>query len=175
VAGLVAAAALLATALPAGATTAQHRATHAATTAPTKHKARNTKPAHLGPFSARLVEAMNAARKAQGLRPLRAVESIGRVAAAWSRRLSADDRLSHNPDLAAQVERSFPRWQRIDENVGAVENGSSQSATDGQQLANAYLASPVHRANILDPNVRWVGVANAVGDGVLWNTVDFVG
>jgi uncharacterized protein YkwD len=143
--------------------------------AATRPVAANKKPAKLSPFSAQLVAAMNAARKAHGLRPLAAVESIGKIASGWSGQLANADQLSHNPRLASQVQRIFPNWRRIEENVGVMGAGAASSASDGQQLAEAYLASPVHRANILDPTVHWIGVANAMGGGAIWNTVDFVG
>ena len=143
--------------------------------APSKQTSANKRPAHLSPFSARLVAVMNSTRKAHGLAPLKAVESIGRVASGWSVRLADDDVLSHNPRLAAQIQRIFPNWSRIEENVGALDSASTQSAADGQAMAEAYLESTEHRANILDPHVRWIGVANATGDGAIWNTIDFVG
>ena len=175
--GVALAGAAVSVAVPAAAVPAQPRgAVHTANVhAVTKPVAANKKPAHLSPFSARLVAVMNAARKAYGLKPLVAVESIGKVASRWSSQLASADHLSHNPQLAAQIQHIFPNWRRIAENVGAVGSASPQSAADGQHLAEAYLASPVHRENILDANVRWIGVANAMGDGAVWNTIDFVG
>lgn len=150
-------------------------ATAVTSQAPRVQNASNKKPAHLSPFSARLVAVMNQARKAHGLKPLQAVESIGKVASGWSAQIASQDELSHNPRLAAQIQRIFPNWRRIEENVGAMGGGSARSAADGQRLAEAYLDSPVHRANILDPHVRWIGVANAMGSDTIWNTIDFVG
>lgn len=175
--GAALAGAAVSAAVPAGAVPAQPRAAVHTTSAHTvkKPSAANKKPAHLSPFSARLVAVMNASRKAHGLAPLVAVESIGKVAAGWSSRLASAEHLSHNPQLAGQIQRIFPNWQHIEENVGAMEAASTQSAADGQQLAKAYLTSPTHRANILDGSVRWIGVANAMGGGAMWNTIDFVG
>ena len=172
-AGAVLTGAVLATAVPATAAPAHARAS--ATQAPRKQNAANKRPAHLSPFSARLVAVMNQARKANGIPALSAVESIGKVASGWSSQIASANELSHNPRLAAQIQRIFPNWRRIEENVGSMGGGSGQSAADGERLAEAYLASPVHRANVLDPHVKWIGVANAMGGGALWNTIDFVG
>ena len=175
--GVALAGAAVSAAVPAAAVSAHPRGTIHTTSAHAVKKpvAANKKPAHLSPFSARLVAVMNASRKAHGLTPLLAVESIGKVASGWSSQLASAEHLSHNPQLAAQIQRIFPNWHRIDENVGAMGEASLQSAADGQHLAEAYLDSPMHRANILDASVRWIGVANAMGGGAMWNTIDFVG
>ena len=175
--GVALAGAAVSAAVPATAVPAQPRGAVNTTSAHVVRKpvAANKKPAHLSPFSARLVAVMNATRKSYGLRPLVAVASIGKVASGWSSQLASADHLSHNPQIAAQIQRIFPNWHRIEENVGAMTAASPQSAADGQRLAEAYLRSPTHRENILDANVSWIGVANATGGGAVWNTIDFVG
>jgi uncharacterized protein YkwD len=62
-------------------------------------------------------------------------------------------------------------WTSYDENVGYVRTGSRAAA-----LFRAYMNSPEHRANILDPHARYVGVwSKRSSDGFRYNTIDFVG
>lgn len=120
-------------------------------------------------FAARLVELLNGTREEHGLVPLELASGTTSVAAAWSERLAADQKLSHNPDLQAQLESHGSKdWTELGENVG-------QSDTqDPEGLWQAYLASPDHRVNILEPKFRFVGNAVVFAGGRAWNTMDFV-
>jgi len=70
--------------------------------------------------------------------------------------------LAHNPDLGAAVS----GWQALDENVG-----DGPSVDD---LWRAFVASPHHLENLLDPQVSAVGVGVVRdGSGRLWTTQDF--
>ena len=59
-------------------------------------------------------------------------------------------------------------WHTMGENVG--DSGSS----DPGALFRAYMASPKHRANILETQYRFVGIHTELRHGQWWNTLDFV-
>jgi uncharacterized protein YkwD len=118
---------------------------------------------------------INASRRAKKLTPVKLSAGTTDVARRWSRQMAKGSTLAHNPNFASQVARSgSPRWGRITENVGYG------SACNLKQLYQAYMKSPGHRKNILDPKVRYVGIgsvdrtAKGWSCGQVWNTMNFV-
>ena len=89
------------------------------------------------------------------------------VAQAWANKLAAAGVLSHNPAIRTQV----TDWTVLGENVGM--------AGDVPTVQNAFMHSPEHKANILDPRYTQMGVGSATsiypscGCPVLWVVVDF--
>jgi uncharacterized protein YkwD len=114
-----------------------------------------------------LAAATNAARSAAGLRALALNGQLTSVAQAWANQLAAAGTLSHNGALRTQV----TGWQVLGENVGM--------GGDVPAIQAAFMASPAHRANILDPRYTQMGVGSATsiypscGCPVLWVVVDF--
>jgi uncharacterized protein YkwD len=122
----------------------------------------------LNGFEAALAARINNARRADGLRPLVVVPGATDVARRWSWQLARAQTLSHNPSLVGALQNAgSAAWTSIAENVG--EGSSSNPAS----LFLAYMASPPHRANILDRSARYLGVGVVERDGVAWNTLDF--
>jgi uncharacterized protein YkwD len=122
----------------------------------------------LNGFEAALAARINAARRSSGLRPLVVVPGATDVARRWAWRLARAQALSHNPNLVRALSRAgSAAWTAIAENVG---EGSS---ADPSSLFQAYMASPPHRANILDPSARYLGVGVVERAGIAWNTLDF--
>lgn len=120
-------------------------------------------------FAARLVQLLNTAREHHGLAPLTVASGTTAVASGWTQRLATDQRLSHNPDLQAQLESHGSKdWTVLAENVG------DSDAQDPDGLFDAYMASPEHRANILTAKFRYLGNAVVFAGGRAWNTMDFV-
>ncbi|HET6910100.1 MAG TPA: CAP domain-containing protein [Mycobacteriales bacterium] len=120
-------------------------------------------------FSLRLVQLVNSARADHGLRPLTVASGTSTVAAGWTEHLAAAQALSHNPNLAAQLEsHGSPNWTSYGENVGMGPTSSAQT------LFNAYMNSPEHRANILGASYRYLGIAVVYTGAKAWNTMDFV-
>ena len=82
-------------------------------------------------------------------------------------KLAAAGVLSHNPAVRTQV----TNWNVLGENVGM--------AGDVPTVQNAFMHSPEHKANILDPRYTQMGVGSATsiypscGCPVLWVVVDF--
>jgi len=95
------------------------------------------------------------------LAPLTSRADLTSVAETWASHMAATDTLRHNPALMRFVH----NWQAVGENVG-----------DGPTIGDldaAFMASPSHRANVLDPSYNDVGVGTAVRDGVIWISVVF--
>lgn len=104
---------------------------------------------------------INDERRAHGLRALREKTDLDRVAQRWSEHMADANRLQHNPRLTRQV----TGWRVVGENVG--EGGTIRD------LDAAFMASPEHRANVLDRDYTQVGIGTVRRDGILWITVDF--
>lgn len=114
--------------------------------------------AAVDPVSAehQFVDLINRERRDRGLRPLATDSDL--VAGA---RLQADairdaGRLYHNPDLGSVT----TGWTKLGENVGY---GSTVSG-----LHAAFMNSPGHRANILDPDYTHIGVGVVVEGSRIW-------
>jgi len=111
--------------------------------------------------------ATNVSRAGDGLPALALNAQLNAVAQAWANQLAAAGVLSHNPALRNQVS----DWSVLGENVGM--------AGDVPTVQAAFMASPPHRANILDPRYTQMGVGSATsiypscGCKVLWVVVDF--
>ena len=122
----------------------------------------------LNGYEAALAAKINNVRRADGLRPLVVVPGATDVARRWAWHLARAQMLSHNPNLvSALAHAGSSAWTEIAENVG---EGSSSDPTS---LFNAYMASPPHKANILDPQARYLGVGVVERAGMAWNTLDF--
>ena len=123
----------------------------------------------LNGYEASLLAQINAARTSHGLHALTVVAGATDVARNWSWRLASAQQLSHNPALVSDLEHAgSAAWTDIAENVGMA------SPTSPSSLMSAYMASAPHRANILDPSMRYLGVGVVMRGSTAWNTLDFV-
>lgn len=119
--------------------------------------------------SAQLVlDRTNTARAAAGCAPLTAAAPLTASAAAQSRRMASERRLSHSAldlrALAGQLAGEGVRVRRAAENVA--------SGYDAASVVAAWLASPGHRANVLDCRMTRVGIAEVPGaSGPYWTQV----
>lgn len=103
----------------------------------------------------RFLELLNEAREDAQLPSLRPDPAAGSVARAWSGRMARADRLVHNPDLVARVDRRVTtRWRALGENVG--------TGPDVESIDEALLQSPSHRDNALGDYDR-VGIGVRTG------------
>ena len=110
------------------------------------------------------VDRINSARAGRGLAPLATHADVADVARRWSGRMRSDNRLSHNPNLANEVNVD---WEKLAENVGV--------GPDVNTIHQAFMNSSAHRTNILDAAFTHVGVGVVIGDdGKLWVTEVFV-
>jgi uncharacterized protein YkwD len=118
---------------------------------------------------------MNQARLAHGLRPLRADGRLERAARGHSSKRLRTGTFFHGA-FTRRIRRVGIHAPRIGENL-AWSNGSLAQATTIVQM---WLASPAHRANLLHPGYRIVGVGALRGTyeghaGTLMVTTDFAG
>jgi uncharacterized protein YkwD len=105
---------------------------------------------------AQFVAKINASRAGAGLSAYVVRADLADVAQAQARRMAAQNRLYHNPNLATDV-RNY-RW--AGENVGY--------GPGVDVLHQAFLNSPDHRANILDHDFTEVGLGAVWSSGRLW-------
>ena len=119
-------------------------------------------------FAARI----NEARIAAGLPALVVQEKLIDKARGWSIKMreisgqsvGTDCKLSHNPSLNQDVK--LP-WTTLGENVAC-------SASDAKATHQAFMDSPAHRRNILDPKFDSVGVAVVTTGATMFVTEVFM-
>jgi uncharacterized protein YkwD len=109
---------------------------------------------------ARMVAAINATRAAHGLVPLRPVRGLMDYADRHARAMAGRGTLYHTSNFSV-----ICCWREVAENIGA---GGSVTG-----LHRAFLASPPHRANLLDRSLRQVGIGMVSSGGRLWVTEIF--
>ena len=112
---------------------------------------------------AAFVAQINGLRAQHGVGALVVDDGLSAIARNWSASMASAGRISHNPDLAGQV---GPGWSKLGENVG---EGPNESV-----LFAAFVASPPHYQNLVDPAFNRVGVGVAIAaDGTIYTTHDF--
>jgi len=122
----------------------------------------------LNGFEAALVHDINAARVHAGRHPLRVVPGTTDVARRWAWHMASGMALTHNSSLEHDIQDAGSgAWTMLAENVGL---GPADGPT---MLFRAYMSSPPHRANILDPAARFLGVGVVERSSVAYNTLDF--
>ena len=124
---------------------------------------------------ASLVREMNRVRTSHGLRPLRGDATLQHAARAHSAELLRSGTFTHG-DFALRMRRFGVRASYAGENL-AWGVGTSASAP---VVVAEWLASPAHRANLLRPGFRRIGLGRAVGTfagypGAAVITADFAG
>ena len=122
----------------------------------------------LNAVEAKLAVLINAARVSRGIPALVVASGATDVARRWAATQASRRTMSHNPSLTAQLAAAGSgAWRAAAENVG--------HGRDPLSLFNAYMASPGHRANILDPRYRYLGIGWAeLPDHTGYNTQTFV-
>lgn len=108
----------------------------------------------------------NRERIARGMKPLVDNPTIDRIAQRHSREMADDFTIYHNDDLEGDYNREAEGYEFGGENVGM---GPSCRA-----VHRAFMASPGHRENVLDPDYSdlGVGVVNRKNDA-MYVTLDF--
>jgi uncharacterized protein YkwD len=122
-----------------------------------------------------LLTAMNEARRAHGLHPLRADGRLERAARGHSSHMLRTDTFFHGA-FSARIRGVGVRAPRVGENLAWGVGALSRA----RAIVNVWLASPGHRANLLHAGYRIVGVGALRGTfgghrGALMITTDFAG
>jgi uncharacterized protein YkwD len=121
----------------------------------------------------KLLQFHNAERARAGLRPLLWNDELEQAAIAQAAVCAAAGKPTHDaPDGRTFPERiaasGYPAFSRAGENAA--------EASSPAEAMTMWMASPGHRANILDPHYRDFGAAFALGkDGRYWSVTDFGG
>lgn len=108
-------------------------------------------PADPSADEAQFVALLNRTRARGGLPPLTVDGELTALARAWAQHQADDGHISHANPISAGVTAD---WLKLGENVGTGGNV--------QVVMDAFIASPGHYANIMDPEFTKVGV------GVVW-------
>ena len=132
--------------------------------------------ATLTPPESSLLTAMNEVRLANGLQPLRADARLERAARAHSSRMLRTGTFAHGAFTARIRRTRRPRDRGSARTSPGARAGSAQPAP----IVRLWLASPEHRANLLHPGYRIVGVGALRGcfaghRHTLMVTTDFAG
>lgn len=106
------------------------------------------------PLADRLTGLLNQLRLQHGLRTLQRHPALDRIAAAHSQRMADTRQLSHQG-----FQRRFEQAQAS----LCVENLGAGSRARPERYISAWLASPSHRVNLLEPRTGHVGVAEVNG------------
>ena len=118
---------------------------------------------------ARFVQRMNADRAVSGLAPLIVVPRLVEIARGWSRTLeerstsTTDCTLSHNQNLLELLRPA----SKVGENAGCGD-------ATADALHEAFMNSPRHRDNILDPSFDAVGVGVVHRGSTVFVTVELI-
>ena len=112
---------------------------------------------------ARFVQLVNAARASAGVAPLTVDGELTALARDWAAQMAAAGAISHAQPISAGVTQD---WQKLGENVG---KGPSVDP-----IMDAFIASPGHYANLMDPAFTKIGVGVVWSDGVLYTTHRFM-
>lgn len=116
---------------------------------------------------ATFVSKINALRASKGLAPMTPDAAVAATACTWNDQMIAAGGISHDPNLAAAIASAVPDWRKGGENVGM---GGSVST-----LFDAFVASPGHYQNLVDPDFSLLGVCvGRDASGKLFTTHRFV-
>ena len=106
---------------------------------------------------------INALRSTLGLGTLTLDSQLTQVAQGWSQQMANAGDISHNPDLKNQV---TSNWSKLGENVGM--------GPVIDDLFTAFVNSPHHYANLVDPSFNYIGIGVVYSNGSIFTTHDFM-
>ena len=109
-----------------------------------------------------VVAQVNAIRAQHGLRTLRRSTGLSRAADTKAREVVRTDSLSHSSADGASMQsrlRRFVKARAVGETLGVVPRGGPQAA----RVVGAWMSSPGHRAALLSPSFRRVGIGRRKG------------
>jgi uncharacterized protein YkwD len=112
---------------------------------------------------------INQDRAAQGIEPLKWDPALAEAARRHCLRMVAEGAIAHRyddePSLSERAAQAGARFSLIEENVAV--------GPDPAAIEDAWMHSPGHRANLLNPNVNRVGAAVVASHGVLYAVTDY--
>jgi uncharacterized protein YkwD len=114
-----------------------------------------------------VIRKLNMIRARHGLRPVRPAAGLARAADAHSGALARSGRLTHGA-MSARVRR-FVRARGIGETIARV---PARRGDDARLVVAAWMRSRSHRATLLAPQFRRIGVARRAARRAMIFTVD---
>lgn len=113
---------------------------------------------------AQFVSRINSLRASKGLSQLKVHSQLLGVARNWTEQMVQAGQISHNPNLASQVSGN---WTKLGENVGV--------GSDVDGLMQAFINSPAHYRNLVDPDWNYVAVGvTFAANGQMYTTHNFM-
>jgi hypothetical protein len=113
---------------------------------------------------AEFVTKINALRASKGLSQLDVHPELQALGRSWAGQMAKADQISHNPNLANAVKAD---WQKLGENVGV--------GMTVDKLHQAFIDSPAHYKNLVDPSWTHIGVGVVLGrDGAIFTSHQFM-
>jgi uncharacterized protein YkwD len=113
--------------------------------------------------TAGFVAQINELRASQGLNALSVDGNLTSVAENWAVNMASQDGIFHRTDLRSGI---AVNWKRLGENVGMGPNV--------KDLMQAFIASPGHYKNLVDPTFTHVGVGTVrTPDGLMYTAHEF--
>jgi uncharacterized protein YkwD len=112
---------------------------------------------------------INQDRAAQGVAPLKWDPALAEAARRHCLRMVAEGTIAHRyddePSISERAAQAGVRFSLIEENVAV--------GPDPAAIEDAWMHSPGHRANLLNPTVNRVGAAVVASHGVLYAVTDY--
>jgi uncharacterized protein YkwD len=116
-----------------------------------------------------IVQLANQARAQAGAGPLKWDTALATAARQHCLRMAADGSISHQypgePDVSARAAQAGAHFSQIEENVAVAATPAA--------IHDAWMHSPGHRSNLLNPLVDHVGVAVVAGRHGLYAVADY--
>lgn len=106
---------------------------------------------------------INNLRQSMNLGPLQADPILTARADGWAAAMADAGKISHSPSLAGGLEAD---WTKVGENVGV---GGTVEA-----IHAAFVASPTHYANLVDPTFNYIGVGVVQRGAVIYVAHEFL-
>jgi uncharacterized protein YkwD len=106
------------------------------------------------PAESEAIDALNDVRRAHGLAPLRVSESLNRSSGEYARRMLRHDFFGHGPSIDVAG-----RFRSAGETLAYHTGWDAQP----RRTIARWMNSPGHRAVLLSPGFRWVGMGVARG------------
>ncbi len=105
---------------------------------------------------------INNLRAGKGVAALGTHPVLTAKAEAWAANMAATNTLYHS----TLTDGITVAWTKLGENVGV--------GGDVPSLFQAFVNSPLHYANMVDPTFQWVGLGVAYGGGRMWVAMEFM-
>ncbi len=116
------------------------------------------------------VQLINDLRATEGVGPLQVDTQLTQASLSWATEMKNSGTLKHSQNIAAGLTHD---WTVLGENVGVHGVQGSQGVQD---LFDAFVASPVHYQNLVDPRFQYIGIGIVYdnSDGKIWTAHRFM-